>query len=125
MSLGKWGEQLAADYLTAHGYLILERNLRTPHGELDLIAHQPALTDQASGNLVFVEVRTRASSVLGPPELSINQVKQYHVRQSVAYFLQTHPEQTSNLDWRIDVIAIRWLDRNAEPELTHFENAFA
>jgi putative endonuclease len=37
-SLGRWGEALAAEYLCRHGYTILERNVRTPYGEIDLIA---------------------------------------------------------------------------------------
>lgn len=124
-SLGSWGERLAADYLQSHGYTILARNLRTPHGELDLIALQPALSDQTPGTLVFVEVRTRASIVFGAPELSVTHLKQEHIRHSVAYYLQNHPEQAQHLDWRIDVIAIRRLDRSVPAEITHFENAFA
>lgn len=124
-SLGNWGECLAANYLESHDYTILERNYRTPHGELDLIALQPALSEHAANILVFIEVRTRASAVLGAPELSITQVKQDHIRRSVAYYLQTHPVQAQDVDWRIDVIAIRRLDRHAPAEITHFENAFA
>ena len=51
--LGNLGENLAADYLVKHGYVIRERNYRVPHlGELDIVAED--------GNcLVYVEVRTR------------------------------------------------------------------
>lgn len=124
-SLGRWGERLAAEHLQALGYTLLAQNLRTPHGELDLIALQPAALGSSVPTLVFVEVRTRASTVLGTPELSITPAKQEHIRRSAAYYLQTHPDQAQGVDWRVDVIAIRRLDRHAPPEITHFENAFA
>ncbi len=53
--LGARGEQLAADHLRRLGYEILARNVRTRHGEIDLIA-----VDR--GALVFVEVKTRRVS---------------------------------------------------------------
>ncbi|MBE3067949.1 MAG: YraN family protein, partial [Chloroflexi bacterium] len=32
--VGRWGEDTAAEYLAANGYTILERNVRTAHGEI-------------------------------------------------------------------------------------------
>ena len=54
-ALGARGEQLAADHLRRLGYEILARNVRTRHGEIDVIA-----VDR--GALVFVEVKTRRVS---------------------------------------------------------------
>jgi putative endonuclease len=34
--LGRWGESLAAAYLIDQGYIVLERNVRTLYGEIDL-----------------------------------------------------------------------------------------
>lgn len=124
-SLGLWGESQAAAYLQDRGYTILAKNVRTPHGELDLIASQPPSAANPCGSLVFVEVRTCASLVLGAPELSITPAKQEHIRRSAAFYLLAHPDQAQGLDWRVDVIAIRRLDRDAPAEITHFENAFA
>ena len=39
-ALGRWGEALAGDYLLEKGYTIIARNVRTPYGEIDLIAQQ-------------------------------------------------------------------------------------
>ena len=36
--LGKWGEDLAADYLQRKGYMILERDWKSGHRDLDIIA---------------------------------------------------------------------------------------
>ena len=52
--VGQWGEQAAADYLSAKGYEIMARNVRTPYGEIDLIA-------QKDGFTIFVEVKARTS----------------------------------------------------------------
>jgi putative endonuclease len=51
-AMGRDGEHLAARFLTAHGYTILETNWRCPFGEADLVA----LHGQ---DLVIVEVKTR------------------------------------------------------------------
>ena len=111
--LGQWGETLAAGYLTQKGYTLLDRNVRTPHGELDLVARRGAV-------LVFVEVKARTSTVYGHPEESITPTKQAHLLASAAAYLQAHPDLDG--DWRIDVIAIRQR-KGQKPEIIHFENA--
>jgi putative endonuclease len=49
--LGRLGEELAAAHLERLGFCIVARNLRTRHGEIDLIAFDGA-------TLVFAEVKT-------------------------------------------------------------------
>lgn len=112
-TLGTWGETLAAAYLTRQGYTLLERNARTPHGELDLVTRQGEVT-------VFIEVKTRSSPAYGPPETAITPTKQAHLLASAQTYLQTHPELDG--DYRIDVLAIRRRE-GMEPEIVHFENA--
>ena len=141
-SLGRWGESLAADYLLARGYQILERNARTPYGEIDLVACQicpvdadviPIVGDCFGGRtpprndipyrvvIVFVEVKTRRSSAYGLPEAAITARKQTHLLNAAQSYLQTHPDLYG--DWRIDVIAIRCTRAGTQPEVIHFENA--
>jgi putative endonuclease len=50
--LGRLGEELAAAHLERLGFTILARNVRTRHGEIDLIAFD-------GSTLVFAEVKTR------------------------------------------------------------------
>ncbi len=114
IALGKWGEERAAEYLTEKGYHMLERNYRTPYGELDLIA-------QEGDALVFVEVKTRTTMSFGFPEEAITPRKKQHLIEAAQAFLQAYPELDG--DWRIDVIAVQ---RRAAPQLPlieHFENA--
>ena len=111
-AVGRWGEAQAAAYLEQRGYAVLGRNLRTPHGEIDLLV-------RGSEGLVFVEVKARASDSLGPPEISVTARKQAHLLAAARAWLQAHPELDG--DWRVDVLAIL-RRRNAPPEITHFEN---
>ena len=117
-ALGKWGETQAADYLTRLGYQIIGRNVRTPYGELDLVAQVGA---GENSELVFVEVKTRASISLGPPEVSVDRRKQAHLIASAEHYL-TLLEKLPAI-WRIDVIAIQQTGAHMEPEIIHFENA--
>ena len=52
--LGDWGENLAANFLTARGFVMVEKNYHTPSGELDIIACRG---DEWYG----IEVKTRIS----------------------------------------------------------------
>ena len=135
-SLGSWGEQAAAAYLEQRGYQILERNVRTKYGEIDIIAYQPPgeASDESDGSnrfpvVVFVEVKTRQTRSLGPPEISVNARKKQHMQASIQAYMQCHPDLPGS--WRIDVIAIQRSrseatpEPEAVPEITHFENAFS
>jgi putative endonuclease len=51
---GQQGEELAANFLIARGYRILERNFRCKGGEVDIIARDPG-----DRSLVFTEVKAR------------------------------------------------------------------
>jgi len=112
-SLGQKGEAMASTFLKEQGYTILERNYRTPYGEIDIIARQ-------ADTIVFVEVKTRASSTFGPPEISITHRKAEHMRSAAEYYIQQHPEL--NNDWRIDVLALQLKTDATAPKIDHFEN---
>ena len=58
--LGRRGEDLAAEHLTARGAVVLDRNWRRREGELDLVA-------QDGARLLVVEVKTRSAPVSGSP----------------------------------------------------------
>lgn len=125
--LGKWGENLAARFLEQRGYSILARNVRTPYGEIDLVANFPVesalemdLATPANPVTVFVEVKTRSTRTYGFPEVSVTPRKQAHMLAAAQHFLQEHADLDS--DWRIDVIAIQKLSAELEPRIVHFEN---
>lgn len=108
--IGRWGEAAAADFLTARGYEVVGRNLRTPFGEIDLLARIEDLT-------IFVEVKARTSGSLGPPEIAVGPRKQAHMIACAEHYAQ----QNKIDHWRIDVIAVERILEKAQ--ITHFENA--
>lgn len=69
---GSEGESFAADYLIKNGYRILERNFRTPLGEIDIIARD-------GETLVFIEVKARSNARFGPPQLAVDHRKQVKI----------------------------------------------
>jgi putative endonuclease len=105
---------MAAAYLKRKGYHILERNYRTRHGEIDLIA-------QREGTVVFVEVKTARNLSFGPPQCWVNFRKREHlIRAAEAYLMERN---TGEDNCRFDVIAIYMAGRKTK--LTHLLNAFS
>jgi putative endonuclease len=58
--MGDRGEQLAAGYLAERGWVILHRNYRIGHREIDLVARRNEV-------VAFVEVKTRGGLGYGHP----------------------------------------------------------
>ena len=112
--LGKWGETAAADFLSRNGYRLVAKNLRTPHGEIDLLVEKDGVT-------VFVEVKTRSGLGYGRPEEAVTREKQSHLLAAIAYYWQTYPGEET--DWRVDVVAVVRRENGKEVEIVHFENA--
>jgi putative endonuclease len=112
--IGNLGERVAASYLRSNGYEIIETNYRCPYGEIDIIARKDA-------TLVFVEVRTKTSTLYGSPEESITRTKMEHLLAVADDFVTGHaglPE-----DRRIDVIAVRLDPGGQLSSIGHIENA--
>jgi len=109
--IGKWGEEVASEHLMEKGCEILGRNVRTPYGEIDIVAKQGAIT-------IFVEVKTRTSDKMGLPEESITARKREHMIACAEHYAAEH-----EIDhWQIDVISVEGKP-GATPKITYFENA--
>jgi putative endonuclease len=109
--VGRWGEEIAADYLAERGCEILARNIRTPYGEIDIIALLGDIT-------IFVEVKTLTLSRDFFPEHNITARKREHMLAAAEHYASEN-----EIDhWQIDVIAIEG-NPGAKPVVTYFENA--
>lgn len=101
--------------LDSKGYQVLERNFRTPYGEIDLVA----LKDEC---LLFIEVKTRSSQVFGYPEQAVDSRKGLHLVQCAEWYMQNNPAAATS--YRIDVVALTVNPKNwDEYSLEWFENA--
>ncbi|NBS41256.1 YraN family protein [bacterium] len=110
-AFGDAGETLAASFLARAGFSILDRQVRTPFGEIDLVCED-------GDELVFAEVKTRQSDEFGYPEEAITPAKFRHMVASAEAFLAARGWE--NRLWRIDVLAIRVLS-GADPEIVHLK----
>jgi len=113
LALGKWGEAAAAKFLRKRRMKILARNVRTPVGEIDIIARE-------GNTLVFVEVKTRRSGLFGLPQEAVGPTKQRQLRRAAQWYLGDG--HGKGLQPRFDVVAVR-VGENG-PEIEHIPDAF-
>jgi putative endonuclease len=113
---GDQGEELAANFLIARGYRILERNFRCRGGEVDIVARDPG-----DKGLVFIEVKTRRGLSYGVPQLAVTPFKQRQISKAALTWLSKNRLLDSNA--RFDVIAIL-LHTDGAHRVEHIVNAF-
>jgi len=93
---GRTGEDAAAAYLASLGFRIERRNLRTPDGEIDIVARD-------GDTLVFVEVKARTSHAFGSALGAVDARKRARIRAVAEDYLQFFPPHAKV---RFDVVAI-------------------
>lgn len=96
--MGRLGERLALEFLIERGYKILEINYRNLFGEVDVVG-------KIKGVVVFVEIKTRSTSSLGPPFISVTPLKQRHIIKTALLYLKMRDLIHSN--WRVDVVSVK------------------
>lgn len=112
IELGRKGEEYAVRYLINNDYVILEKNFRFKHSEVDIIC-------QKNNELVVVEVKTRQSAFVGEPYKAVTKTKQKEIiKVTNQYVVQNN----INNEIRLDVISI--VLNQVETRLEHIENAF-
>jgi len=114
LSLGRWGEQLAARFLKRRLYRIIETNYRNRAGEIDIIARRGKM-------LVFVEVKTRRTTRCGAALEAVDERKQRQIIRAAQWYLTQHDDAT--LQPRFDVIAIQ--GDETRHQLKHVTDAFS
>ena len=113
--LGAYGENVATDWLRAHGCRILARNFKGPRrGEVDIIARDGKL-------LLFVEVKTRHKDTRIRPLDAVDKTKQALIERGANAWLKQLG--TRNLPWRFDVIEI-YVEEGEKPRINHVRDAF-
>lgn len=93
---GRMAEQAAAIMLRLKGYRILATRVKTPVGEVDLIARRGKV-------LCFVEVKQRKTTHLA--QTSVPQQNWARIASAAANWASKH-SQHNQLDWRYDLVAV-------------------
>lgn len=114
-AIGKYGEDIAEDYLKKQGYFILSRNFRSHHGEIDIVAKD-------NSSIVFIEVKTRYSNYYGIPCESVNRYKQMKLCKVAKYYIYLNKLTTCN--FRFDVLEVFLNYNNDHKFFNLFKNAF-
>ena len=107
---GKKGEERAAAAIEAAGMSIIAKNVRSRHGEIDIIALD-------GETIVFIEVK--AWTVYGIEDLqySLDLKKQRRIIETAKYFLLAHREY-NKMSIRFDVVFVK------KDSITHLASAF-
>ena len=95
--VGRNGEDAAAAWYEAAGYIVVDRNWRVREGEIDIVAKRAT-------TLVFCEVKTRRSDAFGTPAEAVTPRKQARLRTLAGQWLSVHRERADEL--RFDVAAV-------------------
>ena len=93
---GRTGEALAALFLRLKGYRILASRVRTPVGEIDLVAEK-------AGIIAFVEVKARREAALALEAVSPRAWQR--IARAAEYWMARRPHYADH-GWRYDLIAI-------------------
>lgn len=111
-ALGQRGEEVAAGYLSRRGYVIRDRNWRSGHTEIDIIA-------ETDSHVVFVEVKTRSSDYSVHPSLAVNVPKQRTIISAASNYISRY---NISKEARFDIITL--IAGEKEYTIDHIENAY-
>ena len=109
--LGKWGEDLACEKLVSEGYAIVERNWRSGHNEIDIIASR-------GSRIIFAEVKTRSEADIDPLE-AIDDGKISRLARAAHSYIVSHDVV---LEPQFDVFGISGIP--GDYKLEHIPDAF-
>lgn len=109
---GKWGEDMAVEYLVTKGYDIMERNWRLEHLEIDIVA-------KLQQRIVFVEVKTRTNADNAHPLLVITKKKLNNMVRSANAYMKLF---NSTFSVQFDIIIISGTPDNYK--LEHYPDAY-
>ncbi len=111
INIGKRGEDIAADFITKKGLLIIDRNFRTKIGEIDIVA--------VDGDVVaFIEVKSRKTDTFGNPSDFVNRYQRKRIINTAQIFMKQ--KNLIDMQPRFDVCEIY----STTNTINYIENAF-
>lgn len=97
--LGRLGEQVAVDYLTARDHVVVDRNWRCADGELDIVT----LIDRL---VVVVEVKTRRTMAYGDPLRAVDAQKLARLWRLAHRWRAAHADLCAGRGVRVDIVGV-------------------
>ncbi len=111
---GRWAEQTALEYLLTKKLKLLDKNFRSPFGEIDLIMQDKDI-------ILFIEVRYRSNNHFYTALESISKKKCERII-STSYQYLSKNRSASQLDCRFDVVTLSGPQKT--PTIEWIKNAF-
>ncbi len=113
---GRWGEECARRFLARKGYRVLGTRVRLDRrDEIDILARDEE-------ELVFVEVKTRASEEFGRPASAVDRDKRRALSRAAVRFLKS--KRFPDVPFRFDVVEVIGEVGDRSPLVRHIEQAF-
>jgi len=113
--VGRRGEELAARHLEQADLTVVERNVRLPWGEIDLVARE-------GEELVFVEVKTRIGDESTAPDEQVNLAKLLRLERLAEAYVERLGDP--NVAWRVDVVSVVLARDGRVVRIDHLTGAF-
>ena len=110
---GRWGEEIALDYLTAQGYKFVAANYRCAYGEIDLICQDGPVW-------CFIEVKTRSNPSYGKGYYGVTPQKLKHLLNTAKMYLVNH--HLYDVPARLDIVSIDFVN-DTEYQIELIKNA--
>jgi len=111
--IGDFGEKLAAQYLVRRGYKIIGAKQKIGYQEIDIIANIKDI-------IVFVEVKTRTSDVLGLANEAMSSAKLKSLKIGINKYLNNSQNYYKNV--RLDLIAIDIDNQKKIAKISHYKD---
>ena len=110
---GKWGEEMAAQYLRDKGYAIRHRDWKSGRRDLDIVAVTPD-----GKTLAFVEVKTRRNNSFVEPETAVDWRKIRSLTLAASAYVSRY---ALDMELRFDIVTVVGEGPNAH--IDHIEGA--
>jgi len=125
--IGAFGEQITVNYLKNKGYDVLDVNYLKKWGEIDVVARETVGNEQV---MRFVEVKTVSYETKSDldravthetwnPEDNVHFKKIQRLNRTIESWLT---ENNCDLDWQIDIVAVRVVTREKFASVKHIPN---
>jgi putative endonuclease len=111
--IGDFGEKLAEQYLVRRGYKIISTKQKISYQEIDIIANIKDI-------IVFIEVKTRTSDVLGLAEEAMSSAKLKNLKNGIKKYLNNSQNYFKNV--RLDLIAININKQRKTAKIKHYKD---